>query len=58
MVHLVDRHSLGWIVHIVVTLTLGEIPNATISVVMLLLVYIALAISAKDILSKKIASDV
>ena len=51
-------HTLGEISLVVLELILGEMPQAIIGVIMLLLVYIALAISAKDILSKKIASDV
>ena len=52
-------NTLGWGYHTVSLLFwAGEIPNAMIGVVMLLITYIALAISAKDILSKKIASDV
>ena len=47
--------TIAWIFPIVNTLTLGEISTAIIVVIMLLLDYVALAISAKDILSKKIA---
>ena len=47
--------TIVWIWGVVLALTLGEMPQAIISVIMLLLVYIALGISAKDILSKKIA---
>ena len=46
-------NTLSWIFSVGLTYILGEIPQAIISVVMLLIAYIALAIAAKDILSKK-----
>ena len=48
--------SLGMIPDIVAVYIMGLIPLVFIDIVVLLLVYIALGISAKDIFSKKIAS--
>jgi hypothetical protein len=48
-------YTLAWTIPGVAALIMGLVPVAIASVVFLLLVYIALAISAKDILSKKIA---
>ena len=42
----------------VATFIMGLIPMAIINIVFLMIAYIALGISAKDILNKKIASDV
>ena len=47
--------TLVWIFDAVATLIMGIVPIAIGNVVMLLIVYTALGISAKDILSKKIA---
>ena len=45
--------TFGTIGHAIALLILGEIPVASLNIVFLLLAYIALGISAKDVLSKK-----
>ena len=50
---LLIAYTFGTTIHATSLLILGEIPVASLNIVFLLLVYIALGISAKDILSKK-----
>ena len=45
--------TLGWIFDAVAVLIMGIVPVVVVDIIMLLIVYVALGISARDILSKK-----